>query len=40
MTNEEKKVLEEELQLNTLSKKNINRLYRYGVINNLISLLL
>lgn len=36
MTNEEKKVLEEELQLNTLSKKNINKLYRYGVINNLI----
>jgi signal peptidase I len=36
MTNEEKKVLEEELKLNTLSKKNINRLYRYGIINNLV----
>lgn len=36
MTNEEKKVLEEELKLNTLSKKNINRLYRYGIIYNLV----
>lgn len=36
MTNEEKKVLEEELKLNALSKKNIKRLYKYGVLNNLI----
>lgn len=36
MTNEEKKVLEEELKLNTISKKNIKRLYRYGIVYNLV----